>query len=299
MYRSRLFALIAAIGMVAASLPAHAQRESGNYLQTVTKAGTQLMLTATPNPSNVGDGTPAVLQVSGPGAVAPTGLVTFSALAAGSITSGQAVDTAAIALDSTGKATWPLNLAPGTYELVAVYSGDANYTAGQQTLSHTVLGPADFSLVLDPGSLNVKQGATWSGNLTATSINNFSGVVKISCDGGGPVVFMTCLPGQPLLVSAAAPTSFPIQVTTTATILKTINTSGLLLLCLSLGTKARRRRYWMCSIGLLCLLTLVSGCGDDVHYQQRDGTPRGNYKMTFVGQSGSLSHAVSFVITVQ
>ena len=298
MKRSRFVVLLAMIGMVAGSLLAHAQHSFNGYDQVVNKATSQLSLTSAKNPSNINDGTAAVLQVLGSGPYTATGQVTFSAVAGGNIGSGQTVETATIALDGTGKASWVFNLPVGTYLLVAVYSGDTNFSAGQATLTQEVLGPADFSLVLEPGSLVVKQGQTWNGTLKATSINNFSGMISMSCDGGGTAVLMTCLPGQPLLLRASAPTEFPVSITTTVTVLRVVGSSGLVLLGLGFGSRNQRRRRRMYALAMLCGLLVVAGCGG-IRYEQRDGTPKGNYKMTFVGQSGSLSHAVSFTVTVQ
>lgn len=295
MNRLRLIRLITAVFVVAGCLLVHAQTRAG-YVQHVNQNNVTLSFTSTKNPSNIGDGTAAVLQVSGPGVLTPTGLVTFTAMQTG-VTVGLAA-TAAVPLDSTGRASWTFNLAPGTYQLLASYSGDTEYDPADATpFLQTVLGPADFSLTLDPGPLVVKQGSTWTGMLTATSVNNFNGVVTLTCDGGGSAVFMSCLPGQPLKVTAAAPTKFPVQVTTTITVLNVVNSSLFFLFSLSGAAKGRRRRYGMYSFAMLSFMLLLSGCGNQ--YEQKDGTPKGSYKMTFVGTSGNLSHAVSLTIAVQ
>ncbi len=305
MNRSRFLATLALIGMVAASMLAHAQIDRASYVQTVQKASTQLTLTTTRNPSNLADGTAATLQVSGPGGT-PSGNVTFSAVQAGSIATGQTAGTAALTLDGSGKAVWPLNLAPGVYTLVAIYAGDANFQPGQIEIQQTVIGPQDFTLELDPGSLIIKQGETWKGTLKATSVNGFQGVISMSCDGTNAAVFMTCLPGQAFSLTPAGPVHCPVQVTSSATILKIVGSTGIALFGLGLGVR-RRRRYQMYSFALLSIVLLFTGCGG-VRYEQRDGTPRGDYKVTFVGQSkdpsqpgqaSNLSHAVSLVVTIK
>jgi hypothetical protein len=183
--------------------------------------------------------------------------------------------------------------------LFATYNGDVDYNqVDAAPITQQIIGPADFSLTLDPGSLIVKQGATWNGSLTATAINNFQGMITLTCDGGSSGIGVKCMGGgQSIHMDASGVSHFPVALTTTATAVSTISASFLLFLS-GFGLKKRNRIRKLYPFALLSLALLVTGC-TALRYQQTDGTSRGNYKLTFVGQSGSLSHAVTVVVTVQ
>jgi Bacterial Ig-like domain (group 3) len=290
-------ALSALIWMVCGGTLIQAQTQN-HYVQQVQKAEPTLTLTSTKNPSNIGDGTAAIIQISGTGPIAPTGTVTFSAAEAGAVGTLTAT-TVIVPIDSTGKASWVFDLGPGTYQLFATYSGDMAYNRLDATpISQQVIGPSDFNLTLDSGSLVVKQGSTWNGSLTATAINNFQGTIILSCDGGGSGVGVKCMGGgQSIRMDASGVSHFPVALTTTATTVTTLSASFLLFIS-GFGLSKRHHLKKLCPFALLSLLLLFVGC-TAVRYQQTDGTPKGNYKLTFVGQSGSLTHAVTVVITVQ
>jgi hypothetical protein len=269
-----------------------------HYVQQVQQATPTLTLSSTRNPSNIGDGSAAIIQISGAGLIIPSGTVTFSATPTG-VVGALTAATVTVPIDSTGKAIWVFDLNPGTYQLFASYDGDVDYNRVDAIpISQQVIGPADFNLTLDPGSLTVKQGSTWKGNLTATAINNFHGMITLSCDGGGDGV--KCMSGgsQSLQMDASGICHFPVEMTTTATAVNTLSASFFLFFTGFGLSKKKHRLKRLYPFALLSLLLLVMGC-TAVRYQQTDGTTRGNYKLTFVGQSGSLSHAVTVVVAVQ
>jgi Bacterial Ig-like domain (group 3) len=289
-------ALSAFVWMVCGDTLIQAQIQN-HYVQQVQQAGPTLTLTSTKNPSNIGDGTAAIIQISGTGPLVPSGTVTFSATQAGvvgTLTAGTAI----VPIDSTGRASWVFNLGPGTYQLFATYSGDMDYSPVDATpISQQVIGPADFKLTLDPGSLVIKQGSTWNGSLTATAINNFQGMITLSCDGGSGVGVKCMGGGQSIQMDASGVSHFPVALTTTATAVTTLS-GGLLLFISGFGLSNRNRLRKLYPLALFSLLLLVTGC-TAIRYQQVDGTSRGSYKLTFVGQSGPLTHAVTVVVTVQ
>ena len=289
-------ALSALFWMVCGATLIQAQTQN-HYVQQVQQAAPTLTLTSTRNPSNIGDGTAAIVQLSGTGPINPTGTVTFSAVQAG-VVGTLAAATATVPIDGTGKASWIFDLTPGTYQLFATYNGDADYSRIDAIpISQEVIGHADFNLTLDPGTLIVKQGSTWTGSLTATATNNFQGIITLNCDGGS-AVGVKCLPGQPIQMDASGVCHFPVALTTTATAVNTLPASFLLFFS-GFGLSKKKNRFKkLYPFALLSLLLLIAGC-TAVRYQQTDGTSKGNYKLTFVGQSGSLSHAVTAVVTVQ
>jgi Bacterial Ig-like domain (group 3) len=295
MVQFRLIRFFAVVFMMATCLFGHAQDHIG-YMQQVQRSAVSLSLVSNKNPSNIGDGTAVVIKVSGLGLLAPSGTITFSAVPV-NIATATTVSSAPVVLDSSGNANWVFNLAPGTYQIFGAYSGDNDYQSEESNpLVQIVLGPADFTLTLDSGSLAVKQGSTWNGSITATSTNNFQGTVTLTCSGGDSVAGVSCVQGKPLTLSAGGAAQFPIQVTTTGTSLNVIS-SSVFMVGVGLASR-RRRRKQMNALSLLCVLLFVVGCGG-IRYEQKDGTAKGDYKMNFTGQSGSLSHAVSFVVSVQ
>jgi hypothetical protein len=99
------------------------------------------MVTASPNPSSVGEGITftATVTAGSPGAGIPTGMVTFNE---GTTMLGSGM------LDSNGRATFSTSsLALGTHTITAVYSGDTNFTTStSQAFTATVLPATQTTL---------------------------------------------------------------------------------------------------------------------------------------------------------
>ena len=113
---------------------------SGMVTQTVTKAGTMTGLTAMPNPAIAGTNVTLTATVtSGVMGATPTGSVTFQDVT----TMGMPVTlgTGAVTVDMSGRATLVVTSLPvGVRQLVAVYSGDANFAGGSAAaVSETVI----------------------------------------------------------------------------------------------------------------------------------------------------------------
>ena len=104
----------------------------------------------------------AVVGTSGP---VPTGTVTF--------TSGTTVIGSA-SLNSTGVATLIPNLAPGSYTIVAVYSGDSIHSPSQSQPATVSGTPAGFSLTVNPSTVAMATGQNATVAVTLTSISGFS-----------------------------------------------------------------------------------------------------------------------------
>jgi hypothetical protein len=98
---------------------------SAGYTVTLSKMTPAITLSATPNPAAIGQTVTITATASGAGA-APTGTVAFKygslTLASLPLTGG----TASFAPSTSG-------LPPGTYDLTASYSGDANYGAANSS----------------------------------------------------------------------------------------------------------------------------------------------------------------------
>jgi len=143
----------AAITQVVGTIP------TVTYLGVSTTTGTnpQAILVAT------------VLGSTGP---TPTGTVTFNN---GSTAMGTAP------LDSSGVATLTPNLPPGTFTIVAVYSGDALHgpsTSQPVSVSNPATG---FTLTVTPGSVTTATTQNATVTVTLTSSNGFADTIGLGC----------------------------------------------------------------------------------------------------------------------
>jgi hypothetical protein len=76
-------------------------------------------------------------------------------------------------------------LAAGTCSIQATQSGNSNYTAASSVTDGFTVAPASgFKLTATPGSETIKRGNVGAFLLEATSVNGFSGSVRITCSGG-------------------------------------------------------------------------------------------------------------------
>lgn len=155
---------------------------------TVTQAGTQTLVVASPNPTTVGSTVSFSAKVTGSGI--PTGTVIFSANG----TPFGAPET----LDATGAATLNYSgLAPGSYTITAVYSGDANELGSTGTGS-VQLVVAKISTATDlssstTGGLNPQavlvatvlagSGSVPTGTVTFNNGNTAVGTVTLDANG--------------------------------------------------------------------------------------------------------------------
>lgn len=127
----------------------------------------------------------------------PTGTVTF-------MNGSQPADPAQVnqALDANGNVTFSLqNLAVGTYNLTAVYSGDSNFAAvTSATISFVVLPSTGAVLITaNPTSVSTPAGTPVSSTLTLESLVNFSaqGGVNITCDNSTLPQYSECTFNNP------------------------------------------------------------------------------------------------------
>ena len=167
----RLFQQVAAgtlaIGLLAAgwAVPLSAQ--------TVLKP-TQTHLAATV----IGAGASFEVKVAATSAEVPTGTV--------SLWSGETPIAAAV-LDADGVATYTASaLPPGTRQVTASYSGDAQYAASTSSLTAVSAAAAavpGFSLTANPPTLTVKAGNYGTAVVSVVPVNGFDQSVSLSCSG--------------------------------------------------------------------------------------------------------------------
>jgi large repetitive protein len=149
------------------------------------------------------------------GATIPTGTVTFKN---GSATLGAGT------LDATGKATLAgvQFSTAGTYSLTAVYAGDPNFTGSTSSAVseqvNAASAGADFTVTINPNTLNIPRGGSGSATVTVTPLNGFTGSVRISCSGVPSGTACRLSPSTITVVAGAATGTLTIATNTVASI---------------------------------------------------------------------------------
>jgi hypothetical protein len=147
--------------------------EPVRYTQVVLQATPTETLTVNPTTVNAGASVRFDVNVSGVPAAAPTGSISYTL----SPSDGSTPVTSVVAL-SAGAASWATVPPIGNYTVSAVYSGDTNYRAQSASATGNILSP-DFDFTVS--TVTIKQGETWTGNVTVVPINGFTGAVIFSC----------------------------------------------------------------------------------------------------------------------
>jgi phosphoribosylcarboxyaminoimidazole (NCAIR) mutase len=156
--------------------------EAGPVKQVVTKASTELALTTTLNPAPFGSSATlkATVKAVTPGGGTPSGTVTFR--------EGETV-LASVPL-SAGSAKYALKTtAPGEHEIIATYSGEADYESSSGAIAQTI-AVASTELTLTSSKNPAPHGS--SGTLKAT-------VKTIAPGGGTPAGTVTFREGEAVL----------------------------------------------------------------------------------------------------
>ena len=170
----------------------------------------------------------------------------------------------------------------GSEFILASYSGDANYAAGQANGTVVTVNIPDFTLT-SPSTLSATMGQTGSATLTITPASNTPSTVTVSVSGGAPQG--TTLTVNPATVNlAGAPVQVMLTLSTTGSapaavaakplIRKTgllgvsredwwgLSLASAVAFLFFIGMPARKRRYRaLFSLAFLCVSTFALGCG--------------------------------------
>jgi hypothetical protein len=256
--------------------------------------------------------TTTTLTVS-PQSAAPLQTVTLtanvSAGATGTVTFTVGSTALTPVMISNGAATvQDSSLVAGTYDVVAVYSGDANHTGSTSPkVSLSVVAP-DFTLSVNPSSLTVNRGQSAQATFTITSVGGYSGALTFSC--GTLPSEATCAfnPSTVTLGGAASGSSVLTFTAAAPTNAQHVSHNTLLSGSLTLGAifflfnSSLRRRSLLGLLSVICLAAIagLSGCGGgSADGSSNPGTPIGLQSITIAVAGSVTSHNITLPITVQ
>lgn len=198
---------------------------------------------------------------------------------------------------ATGARSGTISVTPAA----AIYTGVSLPVAGTGV---------DFALALNPASGSVIAGFGTTTTLTVSPVAGFVAPVSLSCTTNAPGA--TCsLAASPVTPTAAITDLVTISSTSQYAV---IGYGGLGMTWLAAGVAVaslsllwvRRRRAGPLSLGTSALAILLlagmglslSGCSGKSPAQNGTYTPVGSYTVTVTGTDGTLTHAVSYALTV-
>jgi len=207
---------------------------------------------------------------------------------------------------------------PGTYQLVAQYSGDARYKPSLSAVSVVDATPPTFSLSGSSGAVFIPSpGSAATSAITVSTTNGFTGTVALSCSvassqGAQIREEPTCSVGsggQAILTSEKASTAVTVTINTSAHGTTTVNLRstrpgdffGNLVLATGIFMVLAFLRPACCRGGLknrcilasavVAVLFEITGCSSS-------GTPPGSYVLTVTAKSGPASVSTTIEVTV-
>lgn len=200
------------------------------------------------------------------------------------------------------------SLANGAHTLTATYAGDGNYAASSSAPLSFNLQP-DFSFTSGASSMSVRIGGSGTLPIAISQLDGFTGTVNFACSG---LPRESSCSFNPASVKGSG--NVTLTITTTAPragmlpgrdlleiwLTGAVGMAGMFLVG---GTAQRRRRRRLFGVILFAVAIGALGCGGGGSsappVQHDPGTPAGAYTVTVTASSGSLSHQVSFGLSVQ
>jgi hypothetical protein len=293
--------------------------EPGFTVLTTAAIPTTTVLQVTPTTIIAGQTTKLIGTVSGPSGstIAPTGTVTF-------------YDNGS---DGNGYYTFYANLVPGTggssvailsnqtatnffnsgvNQMIAVYSGDSIYAPSTSaTVNLTATQPGgDFKLQASQASVTLAAGKSSTVSLNLTALLGFTGTVNLACAPSSPTATCGISPSSIALTNMASATlsfnAFTTQGSSGSTTTAVLAACAAFLLLFLPNRRKPWRQFALCIAGLV-IATSLSGCGNNVTGTGGGGsgtsptqpTNPGSYTIQVTATSGSITHEVTVLVTVQ
>jgi sugar lactone lactonase YvrE len=149
--------------------------DAGSTSTTFSQAIQAIPTVTTLGQSSTSGNTPELILVAaitGSSGPTPTGTVTFMN---GTQTIGAAP------LDSTGVATLVPDLAPGSYNIVANYQGDADHSPSSSTVVKVSGTPVGFAITVDPPTLSLAASQNAAVTIKISSSNGYADTIGLGC----------------------------------------------------------------------------------------------------------------------
>ena len=209
----------------------------------------------------------------------------------------------------------------GTNQITAIYSGDANYlpsTSAAVTLNVAQSG-ADFTLSPGQPQVNVASGSSSSAVIELASVNEFDGVVALTCTASSSEFTCGVSPASPtvngqaqsiLSITAVVPGATAASGNRAAGLpghaykhgLEAAGGTAIAFAVLLLLPLPGRRWRLPAGLAMLAVVLLIPGCGGNVKSSQQQsnpgGTPAGNYSVVVAGTGNGIVHSVTVPIVV-
>ena len=254
---------------------------------TPVSAGPGLLSSS--NPALVGQPVEFTATVAAPAGVTviPTGTVTFT-------DNGQELGTAGLQ-NGAAELTTAFTVA-GSHQIVADYSGDANFQPEQsQPFTETITDGDLFTISASPSIVSQKAGGNSAVGLTLFTHSSSAKPVQLSCEQVPAGV--TCTFPSEAPVPSSSGTAAALTITSTAQEVSNATASmpyALAALLLPLAF-LRCRRRWV-SLGAVLLLAAV-GCGGGTK-TLRAGTPPGSYVIQVTGNDGTTVQTANIQLNI-
>lgn len=210
-------------------------------------------------------------------------------------------------------------LANGTYSVKASYSGDTNYVASTSaTTSINQQSDFSFSGGSNPAITITAPGSTGTLALTITALDGYSGTINFTSSSCSGLPVGASCSFNPASVKGSGTTTLTVNTTGTTAKLTPIHrhnfrlaSTGMGLVCIFLVGRCstRRRTAIVLTLVLSAFLVTGMGCGGGSNGGGTSSsstapppstpTPAGTSNVTVTATSGSLTHNVTFTLTVQ
>ena len=198
----------------------------------------------------------------------------------------------------------------GTYNVVATYSGNANYFTSASSPTAVLITPPTFALTMGASSITSSAKSPGSTSVTVTSWSGFVGAVDFSCSGlpahatchfvpavlaltatGATPIVIPPLTNQLTVLVDQAPVVTPTAIPWWSGLLL-----GVLLFAFAGARNARRRLLMQCAavVVLLASLTGLSACGGKTSFP----TPNGTSTITLTATASTATFSGTTVIPV-